>query len=144
MKQETLNERLDRIESAIESLADKINQIKPADINKKDVIKLIDDLSLQLKSIKPDISKNQVKSMLSDLKLSIPKPGISKDQAESMLSDFKENITKPGVSKKDVINMISDSISKIKPQERDISGEISDAIKRDITKEFITGLYRGK
>lgn len=123
MKQETLNDRLDRIESEIKSLSDKINQIKPADINKKQVAELVDDLSAQVKSIKPGISEDQVKSMLSDFKPAIPKSGINKEY---------------------INEMITDAISKIKPQQFDITKEINDVIERDITKEFITGLYRGK
>jgi hypothetical protein len=120
---ETLNERLDRIESDIKSLSDIIKHIKPADINKKQVSKLIGDLSLQIKSIKP---------------------GISEDKVKSMLSDFKSGIPKPGISKKDVSDMISNSLSEIKPPERDSNKDIDNAINRKITKEFITGLYRGK
>jgi hypothetical protein len=97
MKQETLSDRLDRIESEIKLLADKINQTKPADINKKQVAELIDELSLQIKSTKPGISKKDVSAMISD-SISEIKPQ-KLDVAEEIKDAINKSVTRDFVNK---------------------------------------------
>lgn len=53
---ETLNDRLDRIELQIKLLSDKINQIKP-NITKEDVRAMISDSINKIKPQERDISK---------------------------------------------------------------------------------------